>query len=124
MVRHAAFVGVALLAIACGGVGSGPSPSRNLITLDEIQATPSANARELVHTLRPFWLTARGQYSPRHGRVLPVVYVDNVRMGEISTLEIIAVGTIQEIRYITGTEATTRWGTGVAGGVIHVITKK
>jgi len=124
MVRHAALVGVALLTIACGGPASGPSPSRNLITLDEIQATPSANARQLVHTLRPFWLTARGQYSPQHGRVLPVVYVDNVRMGEISALESIPVGQIQEIRYISGTEATTRWGTGVAGGVIHVITKK
>ncbi len=123
MARHAALVGVALLAIACGGAASGPSPSRHVITLDEIQNTPASNARQLVHTLRPTWLTARG-YSPRHGRVLPVVYVDNVRIGAISALETIAVAHIQEIRYITGTEATTRWGTGVAGGVIHVITKK
>ena len=124
MVRQAAFVGVALLAIACGGVGSGPSPSRYVITLDEIQRTPASNAHQLVHTLRPTWLTARGQYSARHGRVLPVVYLDNVRLGELSALGTIPVETVQEIRFITGTEATTRWGTGVAGGVIHVITKK
>jgi len=52
------------------------------------------------------------------------VYVDNVRMGELSALGTIPVEIVQEIRFITGTEATTRWGTGVAGGVIHVITKK
>jgi len=45
-------------------------------------------------------------------------------LGELITLQNIPVAEIAEIRYISGPDATTRWGTGVLGGVIEVIRKR
>jgi outer membrane cobalamin receptor len=55
---------------------------------------------------------------------MPVVYVDNVRFGDLETLQSIPITGIAEIRYMSGPDATTRWGTGVLGGVIEVIRKR
>jgi outer membrane cobalamin receptor len=53
-----------------------------------------------------------------------MVFIDNVRSGaSIERLAAIDVESVQEIRWINARDATTRWGTGVAGGVIQVITR-
>jgi hypothetical protein len=54
---------------------------------------------------------------------LPLVYVDEMPYGDLATLQTIPIIEITEIRYINARDATTRWGTGVAGGVIEVIRK-
>jgi outer membrane cobalamin receptor len=50
--------------------------------------------------------------------------MDNVRAGDVNMLPTIPVDDIGEIRFITGSDATTRWGTGVTGGVIEIISLK
>ena len=101
------------------------SSSRNRITAAEFEDANAIDAFGVVRQLRPQWLRARGVTSFRESRVeLPVVYVDNMRFGDLAVLQDIPIGEIAEIHYISGPDATTRWGTGVSGGVIEVIRKR
>jgi len=101
------------------------SRSRDLITEAELSETNAVDAYTAVQQLRPTWLRARGNASfTNPGSNLPTIYVDDMRMGELATLHAIPIAEIAEIRYISGPDATTRWGTGVLGGVIEVIRKR
>ena len=51
------------------------------------------------------------------------VYLDGTRFGGIETLSLIQATSILEIRYLTASEATLRFGPGNAGGAI-VITSR
>ena len=53
----------------------------------------------------------------------PAVFVDNIRYGDLEVLRDIPLIEIREIRFVSGPDATTRWGTGVVAGVIEVIRK-
>ena len=56
---------------------------------------------------------------------IPVlVYVNEVRLGMVEDLRTIPTTQVQEIRYISATDATQRWGTGHSSGVIQVITRR
>ena len=99
--------------------------ARELITQDEIAATPQApNAYEIVRLLRPMFLSSRGVVSIRTPSAsYPVVYVDNMRMGGVEWLRTIPSITVSEIRYLNSGEATTLWGSGHPSGAILVLTK-
>ena len=56
---------------------------------------------------------------------MPVqVYVDNLHQGDVDHLHSRQLAGIIEIRYYSPSDATTRWGTGVAGGAIEIITRR
>ncbi len=55
--------------------------------------------------------------------MMPVVFVDRSRRGEIRELELIAADDVERIRYISARDATTRYGTGYPGGIIEVISR-
>lgn len=100
------------------------SESGDRITESEMSDASAVDAYGVVEQLRPQWLRARGVMSLRLGvGELPVVYVDDLRFGDILTLQTLPIIEIAEIRYVNARDATTRWGTGVAGGVIEVIRK-
>ena len=101
------------------------SRSRNLITASELSGVDAVNVFTAVQLLRPEWLRSRGAMSFTEPQgSLPTVYVDNIRYGEVATLNAIPIAGVSEIRYISGPDATTRWGTGVIGGVIEVVRKR
>ena len=106
-----------------------PAPSRarrEVISAEEIaKATEAQDAYDLVRRLRPTYLADRGATSfrssvPRTAQV----YVDNMRLGGLEQLRNIPRDNIAEIRFFSGPDATTRWGTGHSSGVIHVATKR
>jgi hypothetical protein len=118
----------ALLAAALTACGSSPRQGgrtdRSIITAQEIAATRVSTAYEAVERLRPEFLRGRGPFSvsdPNAG--LPVVYLDGVRYGEINLLRNISAMNVQTIEFISASDASTRWGTGHAGGVLAVRTK-
>ena len=129
---------VALWMAACGpaggggGVGGGTrlAPrSQELIPQAEIAANASeaSNALQIIEKLRPQMLRSRGTSSPTDPTgetARPKVYVDNVAYGELSTLTNLNASQIKEIRFVNSRDATTAWGTGHMGGVIHVIMKR
>lgn len=133
-----ALVCATLLAVAaCGGGAGGtaqPSTttrvrgSANVITEAEINSAAYQNALEVVQNLRPSMTVARGVGADRSGLLattIPiVVYMDDVRLGEIQSLVNIPANRVKEIRFLNAGDATTRYGTGHSSGVILVTTKR
>ncbi|HXF94649.1 MAG TPA: hypothetical protein VNI61_00975 [Gemmatimonadales bacterium] len=119
---------VVLAAVAWGCSAAtrptGAAPSRALLLAEEIQAVSATTAYEAVSRLRPEWLRRRGQISiqdPSAGEV--VVYLDGVRYGGPGSLTSIRAEMVLQMEYLDGNDATTRFGTGHAGGAILVRTR-
>lgn len=127
--RKSLLVAFGLAALGCGGGGSGTAAqpatesratrgAANLITEAEITGSSVQNALEAVQSLRPAMMR------PRPGGGPVMLYLDNVKMMDLNVLSTVPAGRVKEIRYINAQDATTRWGTGHASGVILVTTKR
>lgn len=117
----------ALAGCATSGGGSGTSARtpRNVLTFEEINELNVATAYEAIQRLRPEYLRSRGATSVRNPAPdYAVVYIDGMRAGGLATLQQIRAIDVQEIRYLSATEATTPYGTGHVGGVIEVTTRR
>ena len=114
-----------LVAAACasGGGGGGGGGAGNSITRDMIDNPSNQNAYTIVQRFRPRWLSPRTQGTISNPEPsFPQVYVDEVRFGPIDTLYRIDGTQIERIDYMSGLDATTRYGVGHDGGVIMVWT--
>jgi hypothetical protein len=114
--RYQAIVVVAVLLAACASSGSSrqstAGASSDLLTTAEIDATPVANAYDLVNRLRPRWLTVSGARvgSISGGSVrrqIIVVYLDGTRLGGVETLRSVTTGGLKSLRYYDATRAAT-----------------
>jgi hypothetical protein len=132
---------IALGTVGCssGGGGSAASAadgaarpargSQNLITEAEIAQLGQGleTAFDLVERLRPSMLRSRASTfgnSQAGEAILVMAYVDDIRQNQVSDLRTVPRAQVKEIRYVSATDATQRWGTGHSSGAIHVITKK
>lgn len=117
---------VVLALAACASSGSSSSSPRGpIITSEEVASVSVSSTYELVQRLRPQWLRPRGSFSAVSPEAsLPVVYSDGMRLGGLERLRDITPNDVAEVRYLSAADATTRFGTGHAGGVIEVITKR
>lgn len=115
-------LGLSAGAAACasgGGSADGtPRRSQNRITADELAPNQSEDALTAVRRLRPRWLQARG--SSASGQNLPIVFLDGARMGTPESLSNISVADIEQLDYLSPSDATTRYGTNFPGGAIEV----
>jgi hypothetical protein len=111
-------------ACAAGGSGNAASPrsNRDLIVRSQIEQMSVQDAYEIVQRLRPEYLREqRGAASiNRTSPLLAVVYIDGVKRGGPDTLRGLRPVEVEEIRFMSGTDATTRYGTDHGGGVIEV----
>jgi hypothetical protein len=109
-----------------------PGGRADLITQSEIAQHSYATALDIVQNLRPSMMRLRSVTlsqgttagMPSGANESAIVFVDDVRMGDLNQLGSIPANTVKEIRYINARDATTRWGTGYPAGVIQVITRK
>lgn len=102
-----------------------PTRDRNVLTAAELQGVPVETVYDAIQRLRPEFLRSRGQVSLENPSAsLPVVYLDDIRLGGPDALRTIRVSDVHEIRYLSASDATTRYGTGHAGGVIAVTTRR
>jgi hypothetical protein len=53
-----------------------------------------------------------------------IVYTDEVKIGDVNQLRNVPASQVKEIRFISATDATQRWGTGHGSGVIQIVTKR
>lgn len=112
-----------LIVSACASTNSTARGFQDVVTRAEMDAVHAADAYGLVQRLRPQFLRSRGSVSMRNSSdSYPIVYLNNVRYGGVISLRDILVDDIQEIRFISAADATTRWGTGHGSGVIMVST--
>jgi TonB-dependent Receptor Plug Domain len=112
---------------ACGvpPVASGRNHDSQLITEEEVAASPGTTAFEVIHNLRPNFLSYRGEtsFDKRSSRPYPNVYVDDQPFGPVSILNSIPSSDVSTIRLYRSWEATTKYGSGNAGGVIAISTR-
>ncbi len=98
--------------------------SRDQINAAEIKTFNASNAHELIKTLRPNWLRGVGVSSFKYNAVAyPIVYIDEIKMGEMDHLGSISTINILKIEHINGSETALRLGRGHHGGVILITTK-
>ena len=129
MFRRLTVILVYLVVSACG---SGPAPSaglglrRTLLTAEEIATARGGawNAYDVLSRLRPEFLRSRGRSSLNTEELTTaVVYVNDMRFGELPSLKTITAEQILLIEYINAADATTRFGTDHLGGAILITTK-
>jgi hypothetical protein len=117
-----AIFAVAGLGSACSTSGGGGGGNPDLITREEIEAANDPHAYDLIRRVRPRWLRARTQGS--FGNPEPMfanVYVNELRFGDLNSLQRLDIRSIERIEYVDALDATTRFGTGNVGGVINVV---
>lgn len=114
-----------LAALGCATrSGTRPSVDRDVLASEEIERTAAVTAYDAVRQLRPEWLRRRGRSSIQNATAeVLVVYLDGARLGNVQILNSITVGSILEIRHLDGRDATTRFGTGHAGGALLIRTR-
>lgn len=131
--RAAASIVAVVVTTACasGGTSGGagkPRYSQNVITADELATVDVSDAYQAIQRLRPQFLTnSRGptQLGSRSGTTDSgiQVYLNEQRLGDLSSLSQIPKNDIQEIRFLSASEASSRFGTGNTFGAI-VVTRK
>ena len=109
-------VGLAGCASSGGGGGGGGSSTR--LTQAELADVAQLDAFQAIQRLRSQWLRSRGGNAPQ-------VVSDGMRQQDgIESLRRFRVSDVEEMRYMSATEATNRFGTGYDGGAILVTTKR
>ena len=94
-------------------------PDQQWVTREQVAEPRFSSAYDVVRALRSNWLSTRGIASLRLKTEVQV-YLDGVHLGGVDMLKSISTPAVQYIRYINGTDATTRWGIGHGRGVIFV----
>ncbi len=111
---------VAGCAAASGG-SSEPRRNRNVLTETEMSSLLQFTAWEAVQRLRPMWMRPGGvRNSANPSGQYPHVFVDGAPYGDMEVLQTLRVLHIKEMRYISSTDATIRYGGEYGGGVILV----
>ena len=105
-----------ILFVSCASSGAERKPSRprNFISFEEIQSLSGAfTAKDVGVLARPFWLRGLAGYDPS-------VYINSIEMGGVESLENVSIQAIQEMKYLSPSEATTMYGTNNMGGAIEI----
>jgi hypothetical protein len=97
----------------------------NVISEAELASRSTMTARQVIEQLRPQFLRVRGTTTLGNAQMSDViwVYFDGTRMGTLEVLNNIGAHEIREIRYLSPSEATNRYGTGHVQGAILVTRK-
>ena len=118
---------VPLWGCATGGSYSqgGPSNSRNTINREQLEDLPSMTAHQAIERLRRQWLRGRTTtIQSVTGRTYPQVFLDGRPYGTVEALTQFGTQQLDEIRFISASDATTRYGTGYPAGIIELISRR
>ena len=103
---------------------STPAPAGELITEAEITTSHALTAYEAVEKLRGNFFSNRGRTTILgDASQLPVVYLDGIEYGPMTSLRDIPASHVASIRMYRAWEATTKFGMGKSAGVIEVTSK-
>jgi hypothetical protein len=115
-------------------LASGCAPARNAIPGDynpsiiseyELNQSGTNTASEAIRRLRPQWLNYHAPTSVSNPNPpIPVVYVDESFVGDLSTLNQMLISQLESISFYKPPEAMIKYGTNRTGGVIAVTMKK
>jgi hypothetical protein len=99
---------------------AGPGKNPDVLTAEEIATTDARTAYDAVARLRPRFLIVRADngLAPTPLRVI----VNDVPHANTDALKAIRADEVIEIRYLSSSEASLRWGTGYPDGALVVRT--
>ena len=119
-------LGLVLALGACaggGGAGGAGRGSSTRLTEADIENDQSLDLYSIIQRRRPQWLRVRGAVTTS-GPVTIAVIVDGTRQqGGVDLLRSMRGGEVQEVSFMSASDATTRYGTDMTGGAIMVVTK-
>lgn len=110
--------------MACSGGARGPMRSSNLITREELEVVQVSSAYDAVQRLRPQWMSHPLAPTGQPGSNPILVYVDRHQVGTVDELRHMTVDQIDVMEFVSAADATTRYGTGHASGIIEVTTRR
>jgi len=123
--RTLALVLVTLTTTACATASTGTrrvvSQRHNVISFQEIVEERASSAYDLIEKLRPFYL--RGRTGGLMGAP-PIVYMDDILLGDVTELRGINARDVLEIRYVRGEEMLFRSQEASGHQVIQVVTRR
>ena len=91
---------------------------------DEYQRTTARDAYGLVQQYRSAWLRTRGRTTFNADTLGTLqIFVNGSHFGDVESLRDIPIVEILELRYRNAQEATMRYGTNYAAGVIEIKTR-
>jgi hypothetical protein len=96
--------------------------SSTLIVRAELEEYSGRNAYEAVDNLRRRWVQRQRGGSISSGAGFASIVVNGTPRGDITELRGISSDAIENMRYLSASDATTKYGTGYMGGVIEVTT--
>lgn len=70
-----------------------------------------------IERLRPRWLQSRS------GDIVQL-YIDGSRRSNVRDLQTLRIGEVEQMEYMSSNDATTRYGTGHAGGAVLVTSRR
>ena len=100
-----------------GGVNRVVGSTSNRIVMAELEGLGKLDALQAVQRLRPRWLQSRGDGQP-------TLYVDGAPRGNVEDLRFMPSDQIEQIDYLSASDATNRFGTGHQGGAILVVSRR
>lgn len=104
--------------------GRGAIRNSNFISQDELAGAQHSNLYDAIYALRPTFLRSRGRHSFDPGQSeFPLVYQDGQRYGELDVLKGMSLETVKSVRFLSASDATTKYGTNHTSGVIEVTTR-
>jgi hypothetical protein len=112
-----------VLLTACSGRPGERSGPRNLITGQELSSVASADLYLAVQSLRPQWLRQMSSQSIYQNEQI-WVYMDGLRLGGVDQLKQIMPASVESLQFLTGLEATQRWGLDHGHGAIVVTSRR
>ena len=108
-------------ATACAsGGGSADRPqgaTQNRIVQAELADLGQLDALQAINRLRPRWTATRSGADP-------VLYVDGARRMNVQDLSAIRASEVEQMEYLSATDANSRYGTGHGGGAILVTMRR
>jgi hypothetical protein len=122
-----AIAGCASTSTSSSETATTPAPRRdtNVITADELAKSSASDLYAAIQSLRPSFLQTRGMTSPGIGTAPEVlnVYIDGIKAGDVSILHSLRAYDVKEVRKLSASDATQKYGTGHTMGAI-VVTRK
>lgn len=107
---------------ASAGTSTGRSSS-SVLAAEELASVAELNCYQALQRLRPAWLRVRGQVTIMAQQGVRV-YVDGIQRGYVRELEGIPAGAVEQMRFLSGREATARYGTDHTDGAILVTLRR
>ena len=99
-----------------------PSYDRNEISREELASHEHSNMWDVVNSLRPYWFRSAFGNSGAGTSISaqPIVFLDGSRFGASDLLKTLSAQSVLRARYLTPTEAQSRYGASVVSPVIEI----